>query len=606
MKGLCGWFSLDPRVDASAALAAMLAASRVDTAGASTATAAHAAMAAYGDGALLRLVEEDGLTLVVDGHPRLSEGAPGDLRALAAALRRDGPLALRRVGGDFAIAAWDRQRGQGLLAVDRIGVRRIVYARTGDRLAFASTLDAVAGSPGMPRELSAQALFDYTYFHVCPGPDTVLRGTHRLAPGHCIEFGAATDATPKPYWSMHFEEARRPPTEALESEFLALLRQSVADARGDVACGAFLSGGTDSSTVSGMLGEVDGHPAQTFSIGFDVAGYDEMSYARIAARHYGCKHHEYYVTPKDVVDAVPMIAASYDQPFGNASAIPTFYCAKLARQHGMTRLLAGDGGDELFGGNERYSKYHLLSLYHRVPAALRRGLIEPLLLSTSLPGRLPLLRKLRSYVDQARPPMPHRYQSYNLLLHLGIPEVFTPEFLDGVRTDHPQALLVDAYAPFHDASPINQMLGIDLRFTLADSDLPKVTHMCEMAGMDVAFPLLDDRLVEFSARLPADYKLRGTQLRWFFKHALRNFLPREVITKQKHGFGLPVGAWLVEHKPLNDLACDSIALLRDRGIVRAGFVDELMQRRLKEHAPYYGTMAWVLMMLGLWLESRGL
>lgn len=605
MKGLCGWFSLDPRVDATADLAAMLAASRVDTAGAATHADAQGALATYGDGAGLRLVEHDGLVLVVDGHPRLADAAPHDLRALAAALRSDGRNALRRVGGDFALAAWDRQRRRGLLAVDRIGVRRLMHTRSGDRLAFASTLDAVAGCPGVPRELSTQALFDYAYFHVCPGPETVLRGVFRLPPGHCIEFGAGADAAPQPYWAMHFEEPRGVSTETLEAEFLELLRQSVGDARGNEPCGAFLSGGTDSSTVSGMLGKVDGRPAQTFSIGFDVAGYDEMSYARIAAKHYGCEHHEYYVTPQDVVDAVPKIAASYDQPFGNASAIPTFYCARLAREHGMARLMAGDGGDELFGGNERYSKYHLLGLYHRLPTALRAVLVEPLLLSTPLTGRLPLVRKLRSYVEQARPPMPQRYQSYNLLLHLGIAEVFTPEFLAGVRTDHPQALLVDAHAPYRDASLINQMLGIDLRFTLADSDLPKVTHMCELAGMDVAFPLLDDRLVEFSARLPADYKLRGTQLRWFFKHALRNFLPPEVITKQKHGFGLPVGAWLVGHKPLNDLACDSIARLRERGIVRAAFVDDLMQRRLREHAPYYGTMAWVLMMLGLWLESRG-
>src|SRR5258706_5399178 len=152
-----------------------------------------------------------------------------------------------------------------------------------------------------------------------------------------------------------------------------------------------------------------------------------MEYARIAAKHFGCEHHEYYVTPQDVVDAVPKIATSYDQPFGNASAIPTYYCARLAREHGVTRLLAGDGGDELFGGNERYAKHHLLGLYGNVPGPLRRHLIEPLLLATPGVRHVPLLRKLRSYVEQARPDMPQRYASYNLLMYLGHANVLTPE-----------------------------------------------------------------------------------------------------------------------------------------------------------------------------------
>jgi asparagine synthase (glutamine-hydrolysing) len=150
------------------------------------------------------------------------------------------------------------------------------------------------------------------------------------------------------------------------------------------------------------------------------------------------------------------------------------------------------------------------------------------------------------------------------------------------------------------------MLAIDLRFVLADSDLPKVTRMCDLGNVDVAFPLLDDRLIEFSATLSADLKLRGTSLRWFFKQALTGFLPQEIITKQKHGFGLPVGTWLAEHAPLRRLAEDSIASLRSRRIVQPRFVDDLVKHRLLEHPAYFGTMVWVLMALGLWLEARRL
>jgi asparagine synthase (glutamine-hydrolysing) len=522
------------------------------------------------------------------------------------ALRTRGKDALAHVGGDFALAAWDTRTHRGLLAVDRIGVHQLVYGSADGALVFGSTLDMLCGHPAVRRELSTQGLFDYVFYHVSPGPQTIFNGLLRVPPGHSIEFGPAGVGVPRAYWSMRFNEDHGSALPALESEFMAVVQGAVEESAVDAASGAFLSGGTDSSTISGMLGRVGGRPARTFSIGFDVQGYDEMEYARIAAKHFGCEHHEYYVTPQDVVDAVPKIAASYDQPFGNASAVPTYYCAKFAREHGVTRLLAGDGGDELFGGNERYAKYHLLSLYQRVPSALRRALVEPLLLGVPGTQRVPLIKKLRSYVEQARPPMPQRYASYNLLMYLGNANVFTPEFLASVDTDHPQKLLADAHAPYADASLINQMLGIDLRFTLADGDLPKVTHMCELAGVDVAFPFLDDRVVEFSARLTAQQKLRGTTLRWFFKQALRDFLPPAVLTKHKHGFGLPVGSWLVGHPPLFELAADSIGRLRHRGIVNPQFIDELLTRRLREHSTYFGTMAWVLMMLGLWLDSRRL
>jgi asparagine synthase (glutamine-hydrolysing) len=540
------------------------------------------------------------------GSPRLRDGnaAGAELAELARALRARGTAALADIGGDFALACWDAHSGSGLLAIDRIGVHQLVYGRAGNALVFASTLDMLTGHPGIARTLSPQGVFDYVFYHVSPGPQTIFQGLQRVPPGHSVAFGPQGASAPRPYWSMQFAEDHRTDQATLEQQFIAVVQGAVQEAADGASTGAFLSGGTDSSTVSGMLGRVSGEPARTFSIGFDVQGYDEMEYARIAARHFGCEHHEYYVTPQNVVDAVPRIAGSYDQPFGNASAVPTYYCAKFAREHGVTRLLAGDGGDELFGGNERYAKYHLLSLYQRVPSPLRRAIVEPLLLSVPGTDKVPLVKKLRSYVEQARPPMPQRYASYNLLMYLGNDNVFTPEFLAEVDIAHPQHLLAEAHAPFADASLVNQMLGIDLRFTLADGDLPKVTHMCELAGMDVAYPFLDDRVVAFSGRLTARQKLRGTTLRWFFKRALRDFLPPAVLTKQKHGFGLPVGSWLVGHQPLFDLAADSIGGLRHRRIVKPQFIDELLGTRLREHPAYFGTMAWVLMMLGLWLDSR--
>jgi asparagine synthase (glutamine-hydrolysing) len=608
MSGLCGFFSERGNGVSDAALRSMLAAGRGPVTTPVFKVTPYASLSVFGAGARPVLLEMDGALLAMTGHPRLrgADRRSTDPAEIIRVLRARGRAGLPDIGGDFSLAFWDSSRRAGFLAIDRIGVHRLVYAQAGDSLVFASSLDTLGGHPEVQRRLSPQGIYDYLFYHVSPGPGTIFTGLHRVAPGHCIEFGGDSVGGPSQYWSIRFTEEHGQRPDVLKEEFVALMQSAVQEASEGAPTGAFLSGGTDSSTVSGMLACAGGGPARTFSIGFDVEGYDEMEYARIASKHFGCEHHEYYVTPKDVVDALPKIAASYDQPFGNASAIPTYYCAKFAREHGVTRLLAGDGGDELFGGNERYAKQHLLGLYQRVPARLRRSLIEPLLLSSLRGQGIAPLRKLRSYLEQARPPMPQRYESYNLLMHLGNANVFEPGFLASIDADHPHKLMTEAHAPYAEASLINQMLAIDLRFILADGDLPKVTHMCELADMDVAFPILDDRLIDFSQKLPASMKLRGTELRWFFKHALLDFLPPEVITKQKHGFGLPVGAWLVDHKPLHNLAVDSIDLLRERGIVQPTFIDDLVTNRLRQHPAYFGTMVWVLMMLGLWLDSRKL
>lgn len=558
-----------------------------------------------------RLLEIDAAVLAIDGRPHW--GAAAELlddealgRRLIGVLRERGPAGLEDLNGDFALAFFDRRNRKGLIAIDKIGMRGLVYARQGAGLVFGSSLDALVAHGASGAELDPQAIYNYLFFHVVPGPQTIYKGSERLLAGHCIEFDGSSVQAARPYWRMRFVEDRRAPLADLKRGFVDALQRSVATAAARRPCGAFLSGGTDSSTVSGMLGRATGAAAQTFSIGFDAAGYDEMEYARIAARHFKTEHHEYYVTPDDVVAAAPRIAAAYDQPFGNSSAVPAYYCARMAQQHGVAHLLAGDGGDELFGGNERYAKQQLFGHYHRLPAALRSALMEPALLGPDFTARLPLLRKARRYVEQARVPMPARYEGGNQIDHIGRETIFEPGFLAAIDAGQPSALMRAAHAPYADRSLVNQMMGIDLRFILADGDLPKVTRMCELAGVDVSFPLLDQRVIDFSAELAPELKLRGLKLRWLFKEALRDFLPHEIIVKQKHGFGLPVGNWLASHPALFDLAQSSLMRLKTRGIVRPEFIDRLTGPLLHEHAKYFGPLVWVLMILSLWLDSRRL
>ena len=511
--------------------------------------------------------------------------------------------ALSNITGEFIACISDDNQNQCMLAIDRLGTRSLAYQAVGEGVIFSTSQDALVRHPLATGQIHSQSIYDYIYFHMIPSPDTIYKDQYRLLPGECLTF-RNREIQKRPYWNPVFIETSGRSFGELKSELRQLLQSSVRDAVGSASVGAFLSGGTDSSTIAGILGEVTGKPAQTYSIGFAAQGYDEMEYARIAARHFSTNHHEYYVTPDDVVAAIPQIAEIFDQPFGNASAIPAYYCARMAKNDGLDRILGGDGGDELFGGNERYAKQHVFSLYEYLPAIFRKKILEPWAESVSGKTQQPLIRKMYRYIEQASTPMPARMETYNLLLQHGPDSVFTAEFLETVDTKYPALFLEQIYRRTHAKSLINRMLAYDWKITLADNDLPKVVKACELAQIDVAFPLISDELVEFSLQLKPNDKVKGTKLRYFFKEALRDFLPNEIITKQKHGFGLPFGVWLQEHAQLKALAADSLNDLKSRHFIRTDYIDTLLDQHLKEHASYHGTMIWILMMLECWYKSR--
>ena len=352
-----------------------------------------------------------------------------------------------------------------------------------------------------------------------------------------------------------------------------------------------------------MIGEVAGRPAATYSIGFEAEGYDEMEYARIAARHFRCEHHEYYVTPDDLVAAIPNAAAHFDQPFGNSSALPAYYCARVARDDGVSKLLAGDGGDELFGGNSRYAMQRIFSWYERVPASLRSGILEPLFMQP-LVAKTPLIRKGASYIRMAKMQMPDRLGIFNLLDRIGAAEVLCPALLSAADVGAPLRQKREVWHAARADDLVNRMLAFDWRYTLAEADLPKVCGATQLAGIAVGFPLLEPGLLSLALRMPPSGKLKGLRLRWFFKQALRGFLPDAIITKKKQGFGLPFGVWATRHGPLFRLAADSLDSLAGRGIVRPEFIKMLLSEHLSAHPGYYGEMVWILMMLEQWLRRH--
>jgi asparagine synthase (glutamine-hydrolysing) len=508
--------------------------------------------------------------------------------------RRVGDDAPKALDGGYAVALIDIARRRALLLVDRFSIETLCYAAQGSVLRFA---DAACDVPGSRREIDAQAIYDYLYFHVIPSPQTVYRDVRRLPPAHAL-VASAEGAQLSCYWHGQFVENDRSDLAGRRTRFVDLVRQSVATEADEPATACFLSGGTDSSTVAGMLARLRGEPVHAYSIGFASAGYDEIAYARIAARHFGLVHHEHYLTADDLCAAIPAMARSFDQPFGNSSVLAAYYCGLRAREDGFTRMLAGDGGDELFGGNSRYALQKALELYHGLPSGLR-AVVEPLAERPAF-RKVPGLRQLGGYVRHARVPMPDRMNNFLPLPQLER-ELFEPAFRDAIDTRKPLEQQRATWRACDAASLVNRMLCYDWKFTLADSDLPKVRSATQLAGVSVGYPLLSHALTDFSLALPPEWKLRRLKLRWFFKDALRGFLPSATLRKRKHGFGLPFGPWLLQHAPLRRLAEQSLAGIAQRGIVRPAFVDDLMTTLVPRAPGYYGEMVWLLMMLEQWL-----
>jgi asparagine synthase (glutamine-hydrolysing) len=589
MSGLCGYVGAPLSLEAIRSAGQPLQALADGT--------AALAICAHEGGASLH--QEAGLLAAVWG-PATLDGHREQLAArLCLAWRTRGPQACAELSGHFAVCIIDSATGQALLAIDRSGVHAMHYRADAQGLQFGSSATALPKG-----ELDPQALFNYLYFHTIPAPHSVYRHQHRLLPGGYLLYRRGSIKCGF-YWNMRFHEQHYLPFKQMKQQFLGVLQDSVRQAaQGEV--GAFLSGGTDSSTLAGMLAKLGDTPPRTYSIGFEVEGYDEMAYARLAARHFRTRHHEYYLTAGDVADAIPQLAAACDQPFGNSSIVPAYFCAQMARADGVTRLIGGDGGDELFGGNERYALQAVFARYEQLPSSVRQLLLEPLLFGLAGRVDLPPVRKARRYVEQALTPMPARMESYNLLRRYGPAQVLDRDFLASVDENAPLAQLHACYWEANGLSQINRMQALDLRYTLADNDLRKVTTACELAGVTAAFPFLSDDMLAFSARLSPRDKLNGTQLRYFFKQALREHLPRAILRKKKHGFGMPFGQWLLKDARLRSLAYDSLSDLKARRIVQPAFIDDLTTRLVHEHPAYHSTMVWVLMMLEQWLSAHSI
>lgn len=564
-------------------------------------------------------VESEGVQVCMLGEPRWRDASVertaqelGQAAALLAAWQRHGERVVDHLGGAFGLALVDTRQGVVVLATDRFGVYPMAWSVVDDGIVFGATAGLVRSHPSVQSDIDPQAIFDYLYFDAIPAPLTIYRGVRRLRAGERLVWrdGRSTVAR---YWEPTFADAgAKVDGDALGAQLRESLGAAVVTAReGAQAPACFLSGGLDSSSVTGLAARglpSDAPRTRAYTMGFSAAGFDEMEYARMAASHFDVDLRERYISPDEVAEAMPVVAAWYDEPFGNSSAVPAYVCAKTAASEGVTRLIAGDGGDELFAGNSRYVRQQLFGYYDRLPSVAQGALQRLLLLGktgdSSPLNKVPGLAKLVSYVAQARPGMPARYDSYNFVLRYGPQNILTPAWLEQIDTEHPLRLQGGTWGAAPTEDLLQRMLYLDWQFTLADNDLRKVGGMCAAAGVQVRYPMLDDRVLDLSLQVPPNQLIRRHRLRHFYKEAMDGFLPREIINKPKHGFGLPFGIWLKESAKLRDVVYPALEQARARGIIRPEFIDEMVSAHRDGHAYYFGGMLWIIVMLELWLQHH--
>jgi asparagine synthase (glutamine-hydrolysing) len=530
-------------------------------------------------------------------------GCKGEPCQLVATLyAEEGSRFVRRLRGAFALAIWNEATQELVLAVDQFGIKRLFHASDRRSFAFSNRASALATLGEGGAQVDPTALYNYLNYGFVPAPTSVFRGVTRLAPGQTLTAHAGRSRVDA-YWDMRYPE-RRVDTRDAASVVYSLTSEAVGRVLEDVSpkeVGGFLSGGTDSSTIIGLMSRASDQPVNAFSIGFAENAYDELDYARLAARHFHAAHHTTIVSPEAAFEVLPRLVDAYDEPFGNNSAIGTYFCAELAKSLGVNLLIAGDGGDEIFGGNARYRTDRIFGLYSDLPRWVRHGLMEPVILN--LPdGGESVLGRAQRYIRRASLPNPRRFFSYEFFFALEAARFFTPDFLAAVDVEAPYRVAQASFDRVQASSELNRLLYLDLKLAIGDNDLLKVTRTAELAGVKVRFPMLDLELVEYTGTLPARLKVRGLEMRHLFKRAFRQLLPRETLAKRKHGFGVPTSAWLRDHRDFRQLVRETLlsSRARERGYFRAGAIAELLDWHQGDVTSYYGDLLWRILMLELW------
>jgi asparagine synthase (glutamine-hydrolysing) len=510
------------------------------------------------------------------------------------------PAAVSVPSGGFAALVADPRAHTAFLLTDAFGIQPLYHWSDGERVVFADDLWDLVRLTGVSPRLDWDSVYHYLNFGYVPGPGTIFRDFFILPPGTVARCANGRIKVTS-YWDMTYPADARTP----ERELARLLRLEIEQAvhaswPKDIAkdaVGCFLSGGTDSGAIAGIASTIR-TPLKAYSIAFSEHAYNELEYARVLASRYGLDHHVHQLTAHDLLDSLPRLVAAFGQPFGNPSAIATFMCARVASDTGVSILLAGDGGDEIFGGNERYAKDRIYAAYHRLPAWSRRALGT---LAGALPGNGLVQNRLRNFAYRGNLPNPERFYSDDGLASLRWDTLVTPTLRECVRRDASLDIGRGYWDHVRTIAELDRLMYIDLKMAIWGNDLVKVVCSARAAGIRTRFPFLDPTLASFTGELGAHMKVRGIQKRYLFKRALAGFLPERVLRKPKHGFSVPVANWIRTDPRVREAVLDPI--IDSRSLVRECFTSTGLDSLIDDHLQGrwdYGAWLWALMMLSRW------
>lgn len=530
-----------------------------------------------------------------------------DTEVIVHAYEEEGPECVQRFRGMFGFAIWDQRRRRLMLARDRLGQKPIVYRLQPGRLSFASEIKSLLQLPGAPRDIDPRSIAEYLTFQYVPQPRTIFRDYHKLPPAHYAVY-EQDRLTLTRYWRPPYDDPLPGGrTEHDRQAAIEQLRAAVDDSvrlrmRSDVPIGAFLSGGVDSTITAGVMARLSPHPIHTFSIGFQEATFDERVYARQAAEKFGSIHHEYVVDPS-AATLLPDLLWHYDEPFADSSAVPTMQVSRVARQE-VTVALSGDGGDELFGGYDRYRAVELAARVDFLPRPLRR------VFAWNLWQHLPAGQDLRSFGRRLRRFMAalgeepeHRYLRWiGIFDDASRQSLLSDEFLAQLGVHDPNRPLFDAFADCRQRDFVTRTMCADVLTYLPGDILTKVDIASMAASLECRSPFLDHPVAELAARLPIEWKRAGGEGKVILKDAFADLIPPDIRQRPKMGFGVPINHWF-RHE-LNGLLRD--ALLGDRARQRGYFRMSEVERLVTEHSTGkvdHRYRLWSLLILELWHQT---
>ena len=503
---------------------------------------------------------------------------------------------VQRMAGMFVFALWDRHARLLHLARDRFGEKPLYFGRAGRTLLFGSELKALRAHPDFVADVDRDALALYARHNYIPAPLSIYRGIGKLRPGHIATINEAGAVAVEPYWQLAeaVAEGRRSQLTGTDEELVSAMEARLSTVIGeemvaDVPLGALLSGGIDSTAVVALMQKQSRRPVLTFTIGFDEAGFNEAEHAKAVARHLGTEHNELYLRADQARDVIPLLPAIYDEPFADASQIPTYLVSHMARQH-VTVALSGDGGDEMFGGYSRYAQAReLWGSTSRIPGALRSLAGAALAPVAAQTGRFEITSQLlRQPTDLA---------AYELLMS----QWSRPSRLVLGGTEVAELKLANIRLP-HGLGFVEQMMYADSLNYLPDDIMVKVDRAAMAVSLETRAPLLDHRVAELAWRLPFHAKVRGEVTKWVLREIVYRHVPRALVDRPKSGFAVPLADWI--RGPLRDWAraLTDPSLLRRQGFLDAAVVNQL-HARVEAGQQHRVHQLWVVLMFQAWLAS---